>query len=285
MSLVSHIIVLLIIISAVTVFLIDMTNYPDTNYEPLPLTIDEPISTFPSRGLAHGQIESPSTHELIGEDAPTPAFNLPPGAAAPRFLGAQPDVPHSYVSSQSSFPVSSSIYNSSGYALNPISDTTYMDNPDSSDQPEQQAPLSSADQSGFFVEKNPEYANPRPDRNRKRMFWIIIAGLGILLVLAAVLLAYFLVIKPKSQTSSSGSKTTATSAVSKPTTTSTPKAVTGGDGSTVTMEDGSTFVYRNSFGGYWHYDENDPFNNGARAQSWSPALNETFRYGIDQIRG
>jgi glucan 1,3-beta-glucosidase len=51
------------------------------------------------------------------------------------------------------------------------------------------------------------------------------------------------------------------------------------------MEDGSTFVYRNSFGGYWYYDENDPFNDGARAQSWSPALNETFRYGIDPIRG
>ncbi|CAL1705012.1 unnamed protein product [Somion occarium] len=28
-----------------------------------------------------------------------------------------------------------------------------------------------------------------------------------------------------------------------------------------------------------------PFNNGARAQSFTPALNETFRYGIDQIRG
>uniref|UniRef100_A0A0W0EVF7 glucan 1,3-beta-glucosidase n=1 Tax=Moniliophthora roreri TaxID=221103 RepID=A0A0W0EVF7_MONRR len=26
-------------------------------------------------------------------------------------------------------------------------------------------------------------------------------------------------------------------------------------------------------------------NNGAKAQSWTPALNETFRYGVDRIRG
>ena len=62
-------------------------------------------------------------------------------------------------------------------------------------------------------------------------------------------------------------------------------AVTGGDGSEVTLEDGSKFTYKNPHGGHWYYDANDPFNNGARAQSWSPALNETFRYGIDKIRG
>ncbi|KAF9068669.1 glycoside hydrolase family 5 protein [Rhodocollybia butyracea] len=62
-------------------------------------------------------------------------------------------------------------------------------------------------------------------------------------------------------------------------------AVTGGDGSTVTKEDGMTFTYSNSFGGTWYWDVNDPFNNGARPQSWSPALNETFNYGVDKIRG
>ncbi|KAF9269496.1 glycoside hydrolase [Marasmius fiardii PR-910] len=62
-------------------------------------------------------------------------------------------------------------------------------------------------------------------------------------------------------------------------------AVTGGDGSEVTLEDGSTFKYSNPYGGRWYYDVNDPFNNGARPQSWSPALNESFKYGIDKIRG
>ena len=51
------------------------------------------------------------------------------------------------------------------------------------------------------------------------------------------------------------------------------------------MEDGTTFTYKNPHGGYWYWDEKDPFNNGARPQSWSPALNETFRYGADLIRG
>ncbi|KAF9012074.1 hypothetical protein BDQ17DRAFT_803625 [Cyathus striatus] len=124
--------------------------------------------------------------------------------------------------------------------------------------------------------------------------WII---LGVLTALAVIILVvilpiYFKVIKPKnlstSSSPSSSSSTSGTSSGSAAQPSSTPKAqitVTGGDGSTVTMDDGSTFVYSNPFGGSWYWDENDPFNNGARAQSWSPALNETFRYGIDKMRG
>jgi len=267
-----------------------MSSNPDTGLvrdEPLPLTNDEQTSTVPAH---HSR--SPSTHDPIAEDAdPTPVLDTTPGAGQPRFLGAalysgQPDVPHSYVSSQSSFPVSSSVNNSSGYALNPNGGTMgYKDDPRSS-SPEQpgNAPLSSADQNTFLDEK----ITNRPEKSRRKMIlWVILAGLGTVL-LVVLLVVYFLVIKPKNQTRNGGSKaSSATSAVA-PASTSTSKsnvAIKGGDGSTVTMEDGSTFVYRNSFGGQWHYDENDPFNNGARAQSWSPALNETFRYGIDQIRG
>ncbi|KAK7035721.1 glycoside hydrolase [Favolaschia claudopus] len=61
--------------------------------------------------------------------------------------------------------------------------------------------------------------------------------------------------------------------------------VTGGDGSNIVAEDGSTFKYSNSFGGTWYWDVNDPFNNGARAQSWTSALNETFNFGVERIRG
>jgi hypothetical protein len=39
-------------------------------------------------------------------------------------------------------------------------------------------------------------------------------------------------------------------------------ATTGGDGSTVVMEDGTSFTYKNKFGGYWEYDPAKPFANG-----------------------
>ncbi|EJD38715.1 glycoside hydrolase family 5 protein [Auricularia subglabra TFB-10046 SS5] len=51
------------------------------------------------------------------------------------------------------------------------------------------------------------------------------------------------------------------------------------------MEDGTTFIYKNKFGGFFIADPNNPFNNGARAQDWSPALNESWDYGKDIIRG
>lgn len=273
-----------------------MAYYPGTPYEPLPLTTD---STSPPPGPSHSQFDlayhsqSPSTHDLTAED-PNPAYDIPSGATQPRFMGTlysdQPGLRHSYSSFQSSIPMASSVYNSSVYALDPNSGAMqYMDDPRSSYQPEAygMSPLSPADRTRFLEEKNVVYISPRENSKRRIRFWIIIAGVGILLLVAAIVV-YFLVIKPKSQTSSDSGSTvaTSTSTAAKPATTSKAKvAITGGDGSTVTTEDGSTFVYRNSFGGYWYYDENDPFNNAARAQSWSPALNETFQYGTDQIRG
>ena len=128
---------------------------------------------------------------------------------------------------------------------------------------------------------------------RKLLLLAVVAILAIIIIV--VLCVYFLVIRPNksdnstpSSNASGGSTTkTATRAGStdKPSPTSNAQPTTGGDGSIVTMEDGTTFVYKNPFGGYWVDDPNDPFNNGARAQSWTPALNETFRYGIDRIRG
>jgi aryl-phospho-beta-D-glucosidase BglC (GH1 family) len=59
----------------------------------------------------------------------------------------------------------------------------------------------------------------------------------------------------------------------------------GKDGSKVVTETGSTFTYNNKFGGYWVVDPANPFNSGAKAQSYTPALNETFKYGIDRVYG
>lgn len=126
----------------------------------------------------------------------------------------------------------------------------------------------------------------------KKSPWIkILAGLLllILIVIAVLVPVYFKVIKPNNNAveSNSGSGGSGTSSGTAPeaTQSSTPQiAITGGDGSTVTTETGK-FVYNNSFGGFWYYDTKDPFKNYAQAQSWSPPLNTTWKWGQDQIRG
>lgn len=60
---------------------------------------------------------------------------------------------------------------------------------------------------------------------------------------------------------------------------------TGGQGSTLIFEDGSTMTYENSFGGTWYWDETDPYNNNAKVNSWTPALNESWTWGVDHIYG
>ncbi|GAA6019690.1 hypothetical protein JCM10207_009229 [Rhodosporidiobolus poonsookiae] len=59
-------------------------------------------------------------------------------------------------------------------------------------------------------------------------------------------------------------------------------AAYGGNGSMVYLEDGSSFIYNNSFGGYW---VSIPFNDTARAQRETPRLNETFDYEKHNILG
>ncbi|KAG8916641.1 hypothetical protein FRC01_002946 [Tulasnella sp. 417] len=60
---------------------------------------------------------------------------------------------------------------------------------------------------------------------------------------------------------------------------------TGGDGSTIITETGATFAYANKFGGTWYDDPNDPFNNNAQAQSWSPPLSQEWDYQNHPMRG
>ncbi|KAK4047108.1 hypothetical protein OIO90_006310 [Microbotryomycetes sp. JL221] len=92
--------------------------------------------------------------------------------------------------------------------------------------------------------------------------------------------------KSASSTSASRTSNRASSAAPSSTTPSVPnpsgRPASGYDGSTVYAMDGTTFVYNNSFGGFWN---SVPFNDSARAQSWSPALNEEWNYDTDIIRG
>ena len=266
-------------------------------YDPLPLTNEDnsstalynaPPSPDPHSTLFHTPRLDPQDLGVDSTGAP-----LSPG---PRFLGAalydDPTVRHSYASSQNT-GAGGSEYSGSIYALNdtlgaaPLThgyrDTLYRDDPnDNFVTGQDHFPMSPIGQNRLLEEKRTAYEAPRAKSRRKFVIVAIIIAL-ILLIGGAFVVVYFTVIRHNRVSNSQEPGATAT-----PTSTgnsSTVAAVTGGDGSKVTMEDGTTFIYSNKFGGYWYWDENDPFNNGAQAQSWSPALNETFRYGIDQIRG
>ena len=170
----------------------------------------------------------------------------------------------------------------------------YRDDPHDTDFEGSPSGLSKEATSPYLSEKREAYV-PTRARSRRRAWLIGGAIMLVAAIIAIVVAVYFTVVKHNSNNDSvsggaskGGSKGSGTSSSSAPGSSATPGvklAVTGGDGSTVTMDDGTTFTYSNPFGGYWYWDEEDPFNNGARAQSWSPALNETFRYGIDKIRG
>ncbi|KAF8694426.1 Cellulase (glycosyl hydrolase family 5), partial [Rhizoctonia solani] len=132
-----------------------------------------------------------------------------------------------------------------------------------------------------------EKAEPR---KKRKAVWAAVALAALAVIVVAVVVpVYFKVVKKDSSTASSASNGSSTTSAASPEPTSgnpTNNVITtGGDGSTVTKDDGTTFTYTNKFGGYWVFDPANPFNNSARAQSWSPPLNEPWRYGVDQIRG
>jgi glucan 1,3-beta-glucosidase len=110
---------------------------------------------------------------------------------------------------------------------------------------------------------------------------------GILIVIVAIVLGTYFGLTRKSSKASAGPSGQNPASPSASATPSNPTSniVYGGDGTLVTTEQGTTFTYNNSFGGYFVVDSGDPFNNNARAQSWSPPLNQSWRFGTDQILG
>nr|GAT59625.1 glycoside hydrolase [Mycena chlorophos] len=262
------------------------------DYEPLPLThqdSDQPrlynAPPSPSESSFHlPPVDSngvPYTDDIA-------LAGIPMGAAQPRFLGRAlydggPDMRNS-IASHSTFPSSDrgSQYTDSVYGLQGgaagrnYSESSYQDDP------------------GFFVhgdqprlrnEKRAAYAKPRSRRKP------ILIGVGVLALVVIIAIVIAVVVRHKSSddSSSSGNSTSASSSGTSGSTSSGAAkvnlAVSGSDGSTVYAEDGSTFTYVNKFGGTWYYDVNDPFNNAAQPQSWTPPLNQTFQFGVDPIRG
>ncbi|PFH50439.1 glycoside hydrolase family 5 protein [Amanita thiersii Skay4041] len=102
-----------------------------------------------------------------------------------------------------------------------------------------------------------------------------------LTVLAVILPVYFTVIKPKKDSGDQQEQSEGNAAGDE----SQTDPTTGGDGSTVVMEDGTKFVYANKFGGFWVFDPKDPFNNNAQPNSWTPPLNQSWNWGKDRING
>lgn len=60
------------------------------------------------------------------------------------------------------------------------------------------------------------------------------------------------------------------------------KAGEGGDGTTITMENGNKFIYTNAYGGHW---VSRPYDDSARANNDTPPLNEQWDYSSDKING
>ncbi|KZV89886.1 glycoside hydrolase [Exidia glandulosa HHB12029] len=130
---------------------------------------------------------------------------------------------------------------------------------------------------GGYTDK-PAWSAPPPRKSRKRLI-AIIAGAVILLIIIAVVVIYFVAIKPKNddnKSSTGGSKNGTSAAV---------QLVIGGDGTNVTTEDGKTFTYTNKLGGFFVDDPANPYNDGAQPNSWTPPLNQSWKFGQDKIFG
>ncbi|KIO29181.1 glycoside hydrolase family 5 protein [Tulasnella calospora MUT 4182] len=143
-----------------------------------------------------------------------------------------------------------------------------------------------------YPEKRDQYTSPR--QQSKRRGWLILGIIIlVLLIIAAVgIPVYIFIIKPRLNSTSEGAKTdngshtgTSNTGTNGSNDSNDDVVVTGSDGSTVTFGNGTTFTYKNPFGGYWYYDPKDPFNNGAKAQSYTPALNETWDWNNDRVYG
>lgn len=160
------------------------------------------------------------------------------------------------------------------------------------------------------------FADPSTFMNRKSqpfykkpLVWVI-AAVGVALVAAAVVVPlYFTVIKPKNNTSVTGGSggsdngTNGTNPDDSPTNQPPANGISGGDGSTIKTDNGSEFLYTNPYGGICESsskfprpalllnttlgvsDPDDPFNDNAYPNSWTPPLNTSWTWGKDKLYG
>ncbi|KDQ56457.1 glycoside hydrolase family 5 protein [Jaapia argillacea MUCL 33604] len=131
-------------------------------------------------------------------------------------------------------------------------------------------------------EKVPAAAARRPIWKRW-WFWVAAAALLAVVVVAVVVPVVLTVGKHKGGSTPGAGSGPVGSGQGNP---QSPTGQTsGGNGSIVITEDGSTFTYINPFGGFWVQDPADPFNNNARPNSWTAPLNTTWDFGTTRIYG
>ncbi len=219
--------------------------------------------------------------------------------------------------------------NSSEHDLDPPR-ASYLDTRDSTGQNSfTSSPNNSAPLLHGTKYENDTYSDSErntPSKRRGLLFWLGCAAALVIVVLAVILPVYFTVIKPKHNNNNVSQNSTSGDSTPPPETpqgngTTNPQsptgAITGGDGSIVTLADGSSFIYNNSFGGYCEFDSvsphfyvapsfyrisaiiqfanlafllgaadpNDPFSGAARPNSWTPPLNESWKFGQDHVYG
>ena len=163
-----------------------------------------------------------------------------------------------------------------------------------------------------YPEDTPSSQNQKRAPIHKRpVFWLAVLVALILIILVVILPVYFTVIKKNNNSNNAAAATgSGSSTGAQPTKTGQPAAsataaITGGDGSLITTSDGVNFTYKNQFGGTCEYilfvqiyargltflfatgydDPNDPFNNNAQANSWTPPLNTSWTWGTDIAYG
>jgi len=153
--------------------------------------------------------------------------------------------------------------------------------------------IASKNESTTFKDQGETVTPVQPNR-RRRWLLILAALLGLIVVVLAVILpVYFTVIKKKDGRDAGasdglGAEQSDSQTSAGPTSTGSAEpafATSGGDGSTVTTEEGTTFTYNNAFGGTWHWDPEDPYNDSAQPNSWTPPLSENFDYETTRIYG
>ncbi|KAH9921839.1 hypothetical protein B0H21DRAFT_827080, partial [Amylocystis lapponica] len=146
---------------------------------------------------------------------------------------------------------------------------------DSSIPINKEADASLADEGRYT--KRPFYKRP--------LFWLAAFIILAIVVLAVVLPVYFVVVKPRKDRNSGSPGGSSSGSGSSSGGGSGSLATFGGNGSVIVTADGSNFTYINPFGGYWVYDDKNPFNNSAQCNSWTPPLTEDWDWTHDRING
>jgi len=274
-----------------------MTSQPNTPYLP----VDDGYGHQDDHPGAYSD-NPPSPDHTQLQDPPFSTDGFSEEAVPrPRFLGHVASIDIASRGSLASSFAAPSFHGSEGtssvYALNPIganrdsvvgySSVPYQEDPHDSDFVA--GNVSSARRSRYLEEKRGMYVPPNKSK-RKMIIGAIAVGV-IIAAIGIVVALYFTVIKKDGKTSSGvgssngGDNNNNSNGGSNNSNPTNNLVKSGGDGSTITFEDGTKMTYSNKFGGTWYSDPQSPFTNNAQAQSWTPPLNQSFKWGQDRIFG